>query len=541
MNSTPEGPNPLRPYYVPPPIGLSDSHAASKVVSSAAAENITSFGTSARDILSDFDYSDYLGDSSPSVAESIKQLLENAARRYSRVLMSQPFEVAKTILQVYVAEDAAAEVAEERRKLERRRMEQDEAENVFGSDDENSYFTSAAPNASTYAPSSRGHQKAPQRVTDRAGYIPQSAQPKYMLKIRDSSSMLDVLSQLWTTSGPTSIWKASNTTFIYSILLPTLNTFVRSLLSAILGYPEDSFSSFPASDILTSTSPGTDLILSCLSSALSAIILSPIDTARTYLILTPHGRGSRSLLHSIRLLPSPSYMISPHLLPITILTSTLPNLISTSAPLFLKSYLSLDPTLNPSTWSLFSLMAQGLELTVRVPLETVLRRAQIATFTSPALRRPGVTYSAPSIPSPTSSGPPTTLEEASSNSNTPLPTIVPSPQSYRGIIGTMWNIIYEEGTNPTPTDLHTVEQVLGRSPQVGRQGNRQIQKLRKGQGIQGLYRSWRLEMWGIVGLWGSSFLGTLLSGEEVDIAPDSMGKMSLGSTGGHVGTEKGAF
>lgn len=105
----------------------------------------------------------------------------------------------------------------------------------------------------------------------------------------------------------------------------------------------------------------------------------------------------------------------------------------------------------------------------------------------------------------------------------------------------MWNIIYEEGTNPTPTDLHTVEQVLGRSPQVGRQGNRQIQKLRKGQGIQGLYRSWRLEMWGIVGLWGSSFLGTLLSGEEVDIAPDSMGKMSLGSTGGHVGTEKGAF
>lgn len=353
-----------------------------------------------------------------------------------------------------------------------------------------------------------------------------------MLKVRDSSSMLDVLSQLWTTSGPTSIWKASNTTFIYSILLPTLNTFVRSLLSAILGYPEDSFSSFPASDILTSTSPGTDLILSCLSSALSAIILSPIDTARTYLILTPHGRGPRSLLHSIRLLPSPSYMISPHLLPITILTSTLPNLISTSAPLFLKSYLSLDPTLNPSTWSLFSLMAQGLELTVRVPLETVLRRAQIATFTSPALRQPGVTYSAPSIQSPTSSGPST---------NTPLPTIVPSPQSYRGIIGTMWNIIYEEGTNPTPTDLDTVEQVLGHPPQVGRQRSRQIQKRRKGQGIQGLYRSWRLEMWGVVGLWGSSFLGTLLSGEEVDIAPDSMGKMSLGSTGGHVGTEKGAF
>ncbi|EFR01265.1 hypothetical protein MGYG_04270 [Nannizzia gypsea CBS 118893] len=538
MNSTAEGPNPLRPYYVPPPIGLPDSQAASKVVSSAAAENITSFGTSARDILSDFDYSDYLGDSSPSVAESVKQLFENAARGYSKVLISQPFEVAKTILQVYVAEDGAAEVAEEMRRLERHRVEHYEEENVFGSDDENNYFASNAP---TNIPSfSKSYQKAPQRITERGGYIPQSAQPKYMLKVKDSSSMLDVLSQLWTTSGPTSIWKASNTTFIYSILLPTLNTFVRSLLSAILGYPEDSFSSFPASDIITSTSPGTALILSCLSSALSAIILSPIDTARTYLILTPHGHGPRSLLHSIRLLPSPSYMISPHLLPITILTSTLPNLISTSAPLFLKSYLSLDPVLNPFSWSLFSLMAQGVELTVRVPLETVLRRAQISTFTSPALRQPGVTYSTTAMQSPTSESS-STQAATTSNPNTPLPIIVPHPQSYRGIIGTMWNIIYEEGTNPTPTELDTVEQMLGRTPEVGRQATRRIQKRRKGQGIQGLYRSWRLEMWGIVGVWGSGFLGALMSGVEDDIAPDSMGRMSLGSTGSYVGTEKGAF
>ncbi|KAM5442176.1 hypothetical protein MferCBS31731_002550 [Microsporum ferrugineum] len=537
MNSHTEGPNPLRPYYVPPPIGLPESQVASKVVSSAAAENISSFGTSARDILSDFDYADYLGDSSPSVAESIKQLFENAAWRYSRVLISQPFEVAKTILQVYVAEDAAAEAAEERRKLERHRMEHYEEEDVYGSDDEDNYFTSAAP--TNMPSSSRSQQRAPQRITERSGYIPQTAQPKYMLKVKDSSSMLDVLSQLWTTSGPTSIWKASNTTFIYSILLPTLNTFIRSLLSAILGYPEDSFSSFPAGDIITSSAPGTALILSCISSALSAIILSPIDTARTYLILTPHGHGPRSLLRSTRLLPSPSYMISPHLLPITILTSTLPNLIATSTPLFLKSYLSLDPVLNPSTWSLFSLMAQSLELTVRVPLETVLRRAQIATFTSPALRQAGVTYSAPATRSPTSEGPST--RATSSNTNTPLPTIVPAPQTYRGIIGTMWNIIYEEGTNPSFTELDTVEQFLGHTPQVGREANRRMQKRRKGQGLQGLYRSWRLEMWGIVGIWGSGFLGALMSGGEDEIASDSMGRMALGSTGGHVGTEKGAF
>ncbi|KAK2842942.1 hypothetical protein FQN49_005960 [Arthroderma sp. PD_2] len=466
----------------------------------------------------------------------MKQLFENAAWRYSRVLISQPFEVAKTILQVYVAEDAAIAIEEERKRLERRYTRRYEEEHSYPSDDENNYFTSSAP-----APppsTTRAQQRGPQQITERSGYIPQST-PKYMLKVKDSSSMLDVLSQLWTTSGPTSIWKASNTTFIYSILLPTLNTFVRSLLSAILGYPEDSFSSFPAGDIITSSAPGTALILSCLSSALSAIILSPIDTARTYLILTPQGHGPRSLLHSTRLLPSPSYMISPHLLPITILTSTLPNLIATSTPLFLKSYLSLDPVLNPSTWSLFSLMAQGLELTVRVPLETVLRRAQIATFTSPALRQQGSASTAPAIQSPTSERSSTVA--AGSNANTPLPTIIPSPQSYRGIIGTMWNIIYEEGTNPTPTELDSVEQLLGHDPYMNRNTSRRIQKRRRGQGLQGLYRSWRLEMWGIVGVWGSGFLGALMSGGEDEIVSDSMGRMALGSTGGHVGTEKGAF
>ena len=101
MGSPLEGPNPLRPYYVPPSIGLPGKPDIAKQPPSAPAGNVTRFG---RDIISDFDYSDYLGDSSPSVVDSVRQLLEEALWRYSRTLMSQPFEVAKTILQVYVAE-----------------------------------------------------------------------------------------------------------------------------------------------------------------------------------------------------------------------------------------------------------------------------------------------------------------------------------------------------------------------------------------------------------------------------------------------------
>lgn len=124
MTSPPEAPNPLRPYYVPPSIGLSGEPTASKLSShgppSAASGNITSFGSSAREILSDFDYSDYLGEASPSVAESVKQILEKALWRYSQVLISQPFEVAKTILQVYVPPDNEQEKGlDERRQQDR--------------------------------------------------------------------------------------------------------------------------------------------------------------------------------------------------------------------------------------------------------------------------------------------------------------------------------------------------------------------------------------------------------------------------------------
>lgn len=91
-----EGPNPLRPYYVPPSIG-----APSEVLQNKSAVNSTSsFGSSARNILADLDYSDYLSESSSTSGSSLKDLLEHAIWKYTSIFLAQPFEVAKTILQV---------------------------------------------------------------------------------------------------------------------------------------------------------------------------------------------------------------------------------------------------------------------------------------------------------------------------------------------------------------------------------------------------------------------------------------------------------
>lgn len=377
------------------------------------------------------------------------------------------------------------------------------------SDDESSYFSSAAPGESS--PTKSRDRRPRHRITDRSGYIPPSASSrKHALTIKNPGSLMEVVSQLWTTSGPTSPWKATNATFIYSLLLPTLNTFIRSLLSAIVGLPEEEIASSMTADILTAASPFATLILSFISSSLSAIVLSPIDTARTYLILTPATHGPRSLLRAIRLLPSANYTIPSHLVPITVLHSSLPNFILTTIPLFLKSYLSIDPVLNPSLWNLFSFIGSGIELAVRFPLETVLRRAQIATFTSPSLRQQKPGIARPSISSPTEEDPETE-------------TIVPTPRTYRGVVGTMWHIVYEEGVSPMQSETERARAALGASAMQRRKRQGQ------GQGIYGLYRGWRIGMWGIMGMWGSMLLGSAAGGGEDEVvARDGQGRVSGG-------------
>ncbi|OJJ48467.1 hypothetical protein ASPZODRAFT_130505 [Penicilliopsis zonata CBS 506.65] len=501
MNSSRDGPNPLRPYYVPPPIGLSTGSVAH--VSPAATDGPASaqvFGGSARNLLSDLDYSDYL-DPSPSVSEWLRDVVDKALWRYMSALTAQPFDVAKTILQAYVVPSAEEEgqwARDDRRrsipqpgKNSYREDGEDEDENSLSSDDESNYFTSAAPTtASPKTPKSQRHR----HITDRSGYIPgPPSSAKHALTIKNPSSLMEVLSQLWSTSGPTAPWKATNTTFIYSLLLPTLNTFIRSLLSAIVGLPEEDIASSMTADILTVASPVATLILSFISTSLTAIILSPIDTARTFLILTSATHGPRSLLRAIRLIPTPNHTIPPHLVPITVLHSSLPSLITTSAPLFLKSYLSIDPVLHPSMWNLCSCLSSGLELAVRFPLETVLRRAQISTFTSPGLQQ---------------------QHTASASSSTDMAvgdieTIVPTPRSYRGIVSTMWGIVHEEGARAAPSENERARELLGKSVSKHDQ-----QRRPRGQGIQGLYRGWRIGMWGVAGIWGASLLGSAGGADE---------------------------
>jgi len=463
-------PNPLRPYYVPASIGRE----------SQAIPNATSAKPTASSAFSfpDLDYSEYIPDASPSVTGQVKGLLEKALWKYTSVAIAQPFEVAKLILQTRVAQEQDADDAfrgqDDAHKAHDFEDDDDE-------DDEPNYFSSSAAfGESTNRSPTRGRKGRPAREDAHQRAAQTSPDT---LSMKNPHSILDALSALSSDSGGLAIWKGTNSTFIYTVLLRTFETFFRSFLAAVFGVADNDISPSLATGIsdatiLGSVSPAATVLIATTATALSALILAPVDAARTRLILTPASHEPRSLLATVRTL-SPAYLTPTHLIPITFLTSSIPTFIATSTPLLLKQYLAIDPAMNPTTWSIFTFLGSALDLSIKFPLETVLRRAQIATWTSPQFAPP-----------------------KSQSKRKAIKTIVQVPQAYRGVLPTIWGIMRDEGYSESQRDRTAA--LMGKAPR----------RKRKGQGVEGLYRGWRVGLWGLVGIWGTSFVGGLQSGTE---------------------------
>lgn len=299
MTPSLEVPNPLRPYYRPPSIGVPADlppNATSYGNTSLKASS-PSFGSSARDILSDLNYRQILGEAGPSTGASIKRLLDQALWKYSSIFMAQPFEVAKLVLQCRVA-TGKSRVA--KRDLSRRQQNSNRhmrSQEVYPSDNENededededdddepSYFTSLAPHNSSdsYQSSDRPPSNAPRSPSDTSTRPPM---PPFKLDLRKQDSLTEVLSELWKREGTWGIWKGTNTTFLYSILLKTLETWTRSCFSALLNIPDPglltSSGGFGGLDIIDNPFPLASLSVAVAAAGIAGLFLAPLDIVRT--------------------------------------------------------------------------------------------------------------------------------------------------------------------------------------------------------------------------------------------------------------------
>lgn len=140
--------NPLRPYYIPPSIGLlPDPAEADANAIRGASVGPSSRSRDFRELFSDIDYGDYLPGSSPSVAAMAKRLMDQAIWNYTSVFLAQPFEVAKVVLQCHMAGSSVPMTSQPQSSGSSKRFNQDgyvDARYDVGSPFSNSSFSASA-------------------------------------------------------------------------------------------------------------------------------------------------------------------------------------------------------------------------------------------------------------------------------------------------------------------------------------------------------------------------------------------------------------
>ncbi|KAG5992625.1 hypothetical protein E4U54_003595 [Claviceps lovelessii] len=486
MSTHREGVNPLRPYYRAPVIGETTDPVSAAGASrghynrigdaTTAAAGGGRYASKARDVLADIDYRGYLNDSSPSVMQNVKELVDELIWKYTSVLMAQPFEVAKTILQARDQDENAALAAAEPEALTRQNSGRpgstysDHDSDSEG--EEASYFTSNVPVTPTSSYNNKGLGRRRARSPSPPPFSPKKASlPGHYINIRRPDSVLDVIGQLWQHDGAWGVWKGSNATFLYTVLQSLLENWGRSFLSAIFNVPDLGVKDDLDRLIdIASPYPWASLFVAASAAVVTGVLLSPLDLVRTSLIMTPISKGQRRTMAALRALPSyvcPSAIALP-----TVLNSLIHPLLTLSTPLVLRTRFMIDKQMSPTTFSVAKFFASSAAVLVKLPIETVLRRGQMAVLS-------GQDY----------------VRALGGGKDAKLDTIVPVGH-YNGVIGTMYHIAAEEGARENPAAAKTSAMKKGKAKSKLLQNTRV-----KGQGMEGLYRGWKVNWWGLVGLW----------------------------------------
>ncbi|KAL6831181.1 mitochondrial carrier domain-containing protein [Trichoderma sp. SZMC 28015] len=484
-------PNPLRPYYRPPtieeraePVSIPSSNPFSGGNSYDVASG-AKYASKAKHMLNDLDYKELIGEPSPSVVESARELVDELIWKYMSVLIGQPFEVAKMILQARDQDEKAAlMVAAEQETPAPAPQVSSRAGSAFDEEsdgEEPAYFTSSDPAIpNPWGPAQAQPEKRPSsRRAESPLQSPTTPKkvpvvPEHFLNLRRSDAILDVIGQLWQRDGAWGVWKGANATFLYTVLQSLLENWSRSFLSAVFNVPDlgvkDNIERLVD---IASPYPWASLLVAAAAAVTTSLALAPLDLIRTRLILTNPFKGQRRTIASLRALPSyycPSTIVVP-----TILHSLVNPIFTLSTPLALKTKFMITSEIAPMTFSAAKFFASSVGILIKLPLETVLRRGQLSVLSEPEYL------------------------EALNDGEPALETIVPIGK-YNGTFGTMYHIVTEEGTREIPP-----------KPVISKRGKVKTKNLlptyKKGQGMEGLWRGWRIGWWGLVGLWMANMVG----------------------------------
>lgn len=358
-------------------------------------------------------------------------------RLYARTFTTQPVQVCRLLLQVG-AWNANRDAKGDKWITEPERSEddhddQEKSTREDGSEDEEiDYFTAVTGNYSlqamkpAWSPTEEAAKKARRKLRKRKSSS--KSHSSYSEIIHPASNQLvDIISALNEKDSFKGLWRGLNSTFLVDALNLTIESWLSGFISSISGIPDPLFV-----EMVRSPSPFVSLGTTVVATILTSIIVSPIDVIRTRLTVTTFStqpRSNRQLIYQLDSYLSPLSVLIP-----TVFYSGLPAFVRHSTPYFLYVKLGIDRYGSPFLYSMMTLVSSLVELVVKLPLETMMRRAQVASQK---------------------------LKPES---------LIIVPAAYDGMISTMWDVM--SGNN----------------------------------GIDMLYRGWRISVVSALGSWGVNAL-----------------------------------
>ncbi|OCH88610.1 mitochondrial carrier [Obba rivulosa] len=394
--------------FIPPVPGPSSNDSAlSSSISPSSSSSTYQWSTRTASSSPLFDLSSSIvqDDDGLDVQVVIKGLLVSALMEYATTVVTQPWDVGKTLLQVQWVPRDAGEVPPEPGMA----PEEPEEEELSDSSNENE----------TYFADPSTPKRAVPRPADERGYVmrqsvlDEATQPEYIIPVGSASGTWGMMKALinFRTEGWLSLWKGLLTATVKDALETSLQPTMHSLLQSL-------FSAVMPSSPLSPVGPSS-LLFPVASHVFTGVLLSPLDLVCTRLIIQsshPRYRTYSGPIDALRQILTHEggvrgLYLHPHLLIPTVLDCSLRAAVSLTLPRLVAARFGASPETSPFLWSLAELLGVSAGLLITIPFETVRKRLQAQVRGSARPLRPCVEL---------------------------------RPAPYNGVVDAIWHILTEE-------------------------------------------------------------------------------------------------
>jgi fusion and transport protein UGO1 len=327
----------------------------------------------------DLDIDEYLD--ANNVVELLRNLVWSFVKNYCKVIVAQPLEVVRLVLQVGRFDALDAAPAPPYTRL----LDGD-------SDDDAGFFEPAAKPRARALPRLRASLRASLALPRLRASLALPRRQAHRHQIDPiSKHTADIMLAVVAKDGPFALFRGLNAAFIHQTLLHTIEAWITGFVSPFLGIPDPFFL-----DLTHLTDPWRSLWLLVGACVLTGLVLMPLDLIKIRLMITqfnqplalsPHPEdvpNVRSIRESIRHYP-PSVLLHPPgtITCLTVLYQFLATIFRKAAPYILFIKFNVDAYLAPTVYTVVNLLLLILEFFVKLPVENLLRKEQVRFLLRP--------------------------------------------------------------------------------------------------------------------------------------------------------------